>query len=319
MIDRLPNDLYNRIIEKKKTLDSQGKLSSEIIKRIDKRMEIEFIYNTNKIEGNALSRGETELVLRGLTVKNQNLSDILEIQNHPSGLDLVRKMAFDVQHKIDEDDIKEVHKMIMNGVIANAGEYRMVDLQVTGAGFTPPPFYEVPRYMNNLIELINDNKNDLRPIELAAYVHYDLSWIHPFENGNGRLARLLMNFILLKNGYPCVIIPKVERGQYLENLRIADKESFEPFLIYIARRVEQTLDIYLLEIENPDVDKPELLTLNELSKDTSHSAEYWSLLARKGKIDAVKIGKVWKTTKKTIENYLQQHSEKPIPQLQTNN
>jgi hypothetical protein len=62
-----------------------------------------------------------------------------------------------------------------------------------------------------------------------------------------------------------------------------------------------------------------LLSLNELSKDTSHSAEYWSLLARKGKIDAVKIGKVWKTTKKTIENYLQQHSEKPIPQLQTNN
>lgn len=315
-LDTLPDKLHKRILDKKRRFDSYGRLPEEVASKIQERMQVEFVYNSNKIEGNTLSRGETELILQGMTIKNQsllkvlagkNISDVLAVQNHPNAIQFVKDLAFDSSHEITETEIKEIHRVIMSGIIGNTGEYRRFDIAVKGAEFTAPPFYEIPDHMKELTAFINENPDELRPIELATHAHYYLAWIHPFEDGNGRMSRLLLNFILVRNGYPFAVIKNVERKKYLKSLRLADLGDFKPFLNYVARCVEQTLDLYLLEIEDGSGKKPQLLPLIELAKGTPYSAEYLSLLARKGSLDAVKDGRVWKSTKETIAFYIEQH------------
>ncbi|MDE1873215.1 MAG: Fic family protein [Thaumarchaeota archaeon] len=309
----LPDLIHHRILEKKRKLGYIGKLDSNKIRRIEERMQIDFVYNSNKIEGSTLSRGETELVLKGMTVGKKNIPQalagkeighILAAQNHPLAIDLVKKIAFNKTYKITEGDIRTLHRMAMNRIIATAGKYRDHDeLAVHGAGFTPPLFYDIPKHMKELVHLINNNADELRPIEHAAQVHYDFVWIHPFEDGNGRIARLLMNLLLVRNDYPFTVIKQVEKPKYLRTLKEMDIEGdFEPFLIFVARSVEQTLDTYLAALESKR--KSKFLPLSILAKGTPHSADYWSLLARKGRIDAIKEGKTWKTTKQVIATYL---------------
>ena len=314
----IPNLIHDRIISKKKKLQSMGKLTPEKIEQIRDRMHVDFVFNSNKIEGSTLSRGETELVLRGITVgkksipealSGKDLADILVAQNHSEAIQLIQKIAFDNTYQITEEGIKKIHGIVMKGVIPSAGEYRDYDLKVRGAGFTPPPFYEISENMKELIDMLNNNPDELRPIEFAAQVHYDFVWIHPFEDGNGRMARLLLNLILVRNEYPFAVIRSVDKTKYLKTLRQMDVEhEFEPFLIYIARCVEQTLDLYLTSDSKKPKEK--LRPLSELANDTPHSADYWSLLARKGRIDAIKEGKTWKTSRKILEAYLEEQKKK---------
>lgn len=314
----LPSYIQKRITEKKQKLAQIGHLTPQQIEKINERMQVDFVYNSNKIEGSTLSRGETELVLRGITIGKKNipgalrgkdLGDILAAQNHSSAISLIKKIAFDKTYKTTEDDIKKIHGVVMKGVISSAGKYRSYDVEVKGAGFTPPPFYDVSKHMKELLDTLNDNPDELRPIELASQIHYDFAWIHPFEDGNGRIARLLLNLVLVKNGYPFVVIRSVDKPQYLRALREMDVSgNFKPFLIYISRCVEQTLDLYLMS--KKPAKKEEFLPLAKLEKNTPYSAEYLSLLARKGRIDAIKEGKTWKCTKKIINAYIQEQKSK---------
>ncbi len=306
ILGTLSNKLHKRILEKKRQLESKGKLSKEVIKRIEERMEIEFVYNTNKIEGSSLTRGETELVLRGITINNRSIADVLVAKHHPDALNYIKELSLNPHREINESDIRDIHMMIMTGVVEDAGRYRQVDVAVEGAGFTPPSSYQIPQHMRELVEFINKNPYELRPIELAAHAHYYLAWIHPFSDGNGRIARLLMNFILINNGYRFTVIKKVDRKKYLESLRLADSGYFEHFLTFVARCEEQTLDLYLVEIGNKGK-REKLLSLSELAKNTPYSDEYLGLLARKGNIDAIKVGRIWKSTRKTIDTYMVEH------------
>ena len=295
-----------------------GRLTAQRIKEISDRMQVDFVYNSNKIEGSTLSRGETDLILRGITIGKKNipealrgkdLGDILVAQNHSGAIALIKKMAFDKTYKITENDIQRIHGTVMKGVMASAGKYRRYDVDVKGAGFTPPPFHDVPKHVKELLDMLNNNPDELRPIELAAQVHYDFAWVHPFEDGNGRMARLLLNLILVRNGYQFAVIKSVDKPQYLRALREMDVSgNFEPFLIYISRCVEQTLDLYLMP--KKPTRQEEFLPLAKLAKGTQYSAEYLSLLARKGRIDAIKEGKTWKSTKKIISSYVEEQKRK---------
>lgn len=295
-------------------------ITPEKIEEIRARMHVDFVFNSNKIEGSTLSRGETELVLNGITIGKKSipdalggkdLEDILVAQNHSGAVKLIQDMAFDKTYQITEDDIKKIHGTVMKGVVANAGKYRDYDLQVQGAGFTPPPFYAVSENMKDFINMLNENHDELRPIELAAQAHYDFVWTHPFEDGNGRMARLLLNLVLVRNGYPFAVIRSVDKIKYLSTLRQMDvNHDFEPFLVYIARCAEQTLDLYIISGSAADKTAEKLLPFSELAKSTPHSADYWSLLARKGRIDAIKEGKIWKTSRKIIKAYLTEQAEK---------
>jgi Fic family protein len=303
----LPPGLHRRIVGKRNALAAH-QMTPAILKDLEKNMQVEFVYNSNGIEGVALSRCETELALRGITVHGKSITDFLAAQNHGKALALVRDFALGKELK--ECDILEIHRTIMAGIISTAGQYRRGDVRIAGASFSPPPAYEVEGHVRDLIKYVNVNPDELRPIELAAHAHYYIAWIHPFDDGNGRIARLLTNVLLARNRYPFAVIRKVERKKYINLLDTVSRTGdFESFLVYIARCVEQTLDIYLNAAKGAR-SKEKLLPLSVLAKSTPYSAEYLSLQARKGVLDAVKAGRVWMGTKRTIKAYMREHGRK---------
>jgi len=304
----LPERLHRRILQKRNQLQ-KSRLSSRILKNVEEQMQVEFVYNSNSIEGVTLSRGETALALKGMTVRGRSMTDVLAAQNHAHAIRLVKDLAFG-KKAIAEQDILGLHRAIMSGIISSAGEYRHGDVRIRGAPFTPPPAHMVQDLVRELVAFVGENPEELRPIELAAHAHYYMAWIHPFDDGNGRMARLLMNLILLRNRYAIAVVRKVDRKKYLDTLdAVSGRGDFTPFLVFMARCAEQTIDLYLNAI-NRGKPKEKLLPLSQLAKGTPYSAEYLGLLARKGALDAVKVGRVWKSTRRTVEAYSRERGTK---------
>jgi len=293
--------IHDRIVAKKVKLDNHRPLPPDAVKRLRDAMEIEYTYNSNAIEGNTLSLRETQLVIReGLTIGGKSLIEHLEAKNHPKAIEYVEGLT---NRSLEESNILKVHEMIFSGILENAGNYRNAQVYIEGSDYMPPPAFEVPTLVKELLEWLTTNPEELRPIETAAVFHYKLVSLHPFDDGNGRVARLLMNLLLLKNGYPFTVIKNVDRRRYYDTLRKADHNDLKPFVNFIARCVEQSLDLYLSAIQ-PSDEKNKLLSLADASKSTPYSQEYLSLLARRGKIDATKIGKNWHIIPTALEDYL---------------
>jgi hypothetical protein len=144
------------------------------------------------------------------------------------------------------------------------------------------------------------------PVELAALAHHRLVAIHPFFDGNGRTARLVMNLILMRAGYPPTVIQRINRRQYYRVLDQADFGKPAALVNFVGRAVERSLNLYL-EACTPVTTSPtpeeEWIPLREAVEGTPYSQEYLSLLARTGRIEAVKRGRVWFTTRNAIEGY----------------
>lgn len=302
-----PN-IYARILSKKKALDNLRPLPPQLVKKLQEQMQIEFTYNSNAIEGNTLSLRETQLVIQeGITVHGKSLREHLEARNHPDAINYVQELAQE-ETTITQDAILKVHALLMRGIDdQNAGKYRTGQVRIAGATFMPPPAQKIEAMINELLQTLNQNPDELRPIELAAFFHHKLVYTHPFIDGNGRTARLLMNIILMRNGYPFTTLLKIDRPKYLRALSEADKGNPVPFTNFIATSVERSLNIYLLAFEK----EAEILTLAEASKLAPYTQEYLSLLARKGNIDAFKLQRNWVITKKALNQYLKAHPRNP--------
>jgi Fic family protein len=307
--------IYVRILSKKKALDNLRPLPPQLVKKVWEQMQIEFTYNSNAIEGNTLSLRETQLVIQeGITVRGKSLREHLEARNHPDAIDYMEKLA-QKEATIKQDDISKVHVLLMRGIDdQNAGKYRTGQVRVAGATFVPPPAEKIQPVINELLQTLSQNPDELTPIELAAFFHHKFVYIHPFLDGNGRTARLLMNVILMRNGYPFTVLLKVDRPKYLRALSEADNGNLTPFTNFVANCVERSLDIYLLAFEK----EAELLTLAEASKLTPYTQEYLSLLARKGSIGAFKLRRNWVITRKTLNEYLKAHPRNQGNQLNRN-
>ena len=294
-------NLHERIIAKKIELDEHRPLPTEIVRKLRERMEIEYTYNSNAIEGNTLTHRETQLVIReGITIGGKSLRDHLEAKNHPRAIEYIETLK---DRAPKESDILRVHEIIFLGILDNTGSYRNSQVFIEGSDYTPPLALEVPNLMSDLIKWLKTNPNELRLIEIAAIFHYKLAAIHPFDDGNGRIARLLMNLLLIKHRYPFTIIRTYDRRRYYDTLKKADNGNLKPFVNFIARCVEESLDLYLSAIA-PANGRRHFMKLAEAARDTPYSQEYLSLLARRGKIAAIKIGKDWHVTLEAIENYL---------------
>ena len=297
----LNDQIHQRILTKKTQLDTHRPLSTTIVKKLHENLEINYTYNTNAIEGNTLTLQETKLIIReGITINGKSLSEHLEAKNHPAAINYIENL---VAKPIEEENILELHSILFSGFCEGAGNYRNGQVYIEGRDFMPPPAFEVPQLMRELMEWLNKNPEELRPIELAAIFHHKLAAIHPFDDGNGRVGRLLMNLLLIKRGYPLTIIKTVDRRRYYDSLIKADNGNPAPLVNFVARCVEQSLDIYLGAVEASQP-KNKLLSLAEASKLTPYSQEYLSLLARKGAIGAVKVGRNWKISQNAIEEYL---------------
>jgi len=292
--------IHKRVLDKKKRLDSFRPLSPTLVRRLKEQMVIEFTYNSNAIEGNTLTLHETKLVIEeGITIGGKSIIEILEARNHPEAIKFVESLV-DAKAQIAEDSVLHLHRLIMSKIAEDAGCYRTTGVRISGAVFTPPPSSEVRPRMNELFEWLRENPDEYTPIELSSIFHHRFVRIHPFTEGNGRTARLLMNAILMEAGYPFIaIVSKRDRSKYLRTLMEADLGNVKAFVNFVARCVERTLDMYLNALE-----EPEILTLAEASEITSYSQEYLSLLARKGALGAFKQGRNWVITRRDLNRYL---------------
>jgi Fic family protein len=160
--------------------------------------------------------------------------------------------------------------------------------------------------MDEFGKFLKNRKSKANIIEYASMAHFKLVHIHPFIDGNGRTARLLTNLMLMQHGFPPTVVLKVDRKKYYDCLEKGHKGSLADFINFIARSVERSLAIWLEAIKPAKEQKPnqKYLPLREICKDTPYSQEYLSLLARRGKIGAVKFGRNWFMPKEALKKYI---------------
>ncbi len=292
--------LYERIERKKKQLDSLRPLPKSALQKLREQFSIELAYNSNAIEGNTLTLRETRLVIEeGITISGKPLREHFEAINHQKAFEFLEGITRK-ESRITEQTIKEIHRIIQSGIDDQyAGRYRDMNVRILGAAKSPPRFEKVPERMEDFVKRINSNPEKLNILEMAAYLHYNLVEIHPFTDGNGRTARLLMNLFLMGHGYPVTMVLKVDRKRYYECLRKADQGDMKPFTDFMGRNVERSLDLYLDAFKGGS----EYISLAEAAKGTPYSQEYLSLLARRGKIEAIKMGRNWVIKKEAIQRY----------------
>lgn len=277
------------------------------VKKLQEHLRIEMTYNSNAIEGNSLTLKETFLVINeGITVKGKPLKDHLEAKDHEAALQfLYDALDKDKQHTVSGHFIRALHQLVVLETDREwAGKYRNSNVFIGGASHTPPDAFEIPAKMDDLMRWLKENQKKLHAVELAALLHHKLVHIHPFFDGNGRTSRLAMNLLLMRAGYPLVIILKNDRKKYYRVLSEADKESFGPLVRFMAQAVERSLDIYLKTLTPASKRKEIFLPLSKISRNSRYSAKYLNLLARQGKLEAHKEGRDWLTTKEALERYV---------------
>lgn len=237
---------YTRLDSFKARLDTFRPLPPEAVKNLHADMVVRYTYHSNAIEGNTLTISETKVVLEdGVTIGGKSMREHLEAINHREAIDYLMALAGQ-PCPLSETEIKDLHQIVLRGVdTENAGRYRQQNVLISGAGFTPPDFLHVREHMEGFCQWCADEASNLHPVERAARVHADFVNIHPFVDGNGRTARLLMNLELLRAGFPIVIIPVEERSAYYANLdAVAVRGEYEAFVRQVCGLVEKSFAPY---------------------------------------------------------------------------
>jgi Fic family protein len=236
--------LFNGIDALKGEIDQHRPLDIHLLGQIKEYYRIGLTYSSNAIEGNTLTETETKIVLEdGITIGGKPLKDHLEVIGHSDAYDFLYACA--KKKSFSEEDINQLHHLFYYRIDEkNAGVYRKVKVYITGSKYPLPDPSKISGLMQEWIEKTQKQREELHPIEFAAQAHKDFVFIHPFIDGNGRVARLLMNLILLQEGYTISIIPPMMRAEYingLERAHISDQE----FIEFIARMVKETQRDYL--------------------------------------------------------------------------
>lgn len=240
------NFLLAEIDELKSQLEKLRKYDSY---RIAQALELEYTFESNRIEGNTLTLKETDFVVNeGLTISGKSMREHLEAVNHQEAIGYIKDL---VGRKIllNERELLTIHNLILRGIQPEyAGRYRNVQVMIKGSAHVPPQPFLVPKEMEDYFLWFEENRNKLHPVLLAAEMHERLVTIHPFIDGNGRTSRLVMNLILLKNGYVIANIKgdNTSRMAYYEALeKVQVTHSKESFLLLVAQVEKECLQRYL--------------------------------------------------------------------------
>ncbi len=247
-------EALKRIDEKKKKLDAFRPLPSALVNNLQEWLAVEFTYTSNAIEGNTLSFSETAMVVeKGITIAGKTVREHLEAINHAQAIDFIIDLARKKQADLALDDILAIHKIVLQKIDdMHAGVLRKVMVKVTGSQTVFPNYAKVPFLMVDFISWLQEAKD--HSVIVAALAHYKLVTIHPFVDGNGRTARLLMNLLLLQHGYPLAIIKKEQRPEYIAAIEQArNTDDFNQFYTVIIAAVEYSLDMYLEAIAQSDL------------------------------------------------------------------
>ena len=262
-----------KALELKQELDTLRPINTEQEKRIMQKFRLDWNYHSNHLEGNTLTYGETKaLLLFGLTAQGKPLKDTLEITGHNEAInwviDVVKK-----DYPLTENFIRELHSLLLkdsykesineDGKIVSrrisAGKYKSNPnhvLTATGETFYFATPEETPAKMYDLLNWYKEKteEKDVNPILIAAEFHYKFIRIHPFDDGNGRTARILMNFVLMQFGFPPVIIKTQDKENYFAVLRLADAGNTEAFVNYIAENLNVSLEIMIAGAKGENIE-----------------------------------------------------------------
>lgn len=290
--------LLKRVEERKKRLDTLRPLPKDAVKKLLEDIRLRHTYHSDAIEGNTLTLQETKLVLEeGVTIGGKPLKDHLEAKNDAEAFDLMVKLVH-AKKPLSQDIIQQMHEIVTKGILEESGKYRTENVRITGSKTTSPSYSKIVKLMEEYISNIKELK--LHPIKKAAFIHHELVRIHPFLDGNGRVARLITNLYLMQMGHPPIVLKKEERRKYYRVLQKADVGDLSPLATFIAKAVHEALMYYLSSF----VDDERLISLKEIAEFSPYSQEYLSLRARQGKLDAVKIENVWYSSKRALKEYL---------------
>lgn len=261
--------LFN--LQKLQPLNQQSKTT------LEKKLRLEFNYNTNHIEGNTITYSETELLLIFDDSKgNHTLRELEEMKGSDVAFQLIQELAADAERPLSEQNIKYLNQILLvrpfwkdavtedgqnTRRLIKVGEYKefpnSVRLQ-NGEIFHYASPIETPALMSELINWYRteEEKKELSPIILAALLHYKFVRIHPFDDGNGRISRLLMNYVLFKNNLPPIIIKSIEKKNYLAALNSADSGDMESFTKFIAQQLIWSIELSLKAAKGESLDEP---------------------------------------------------------------
>jgi Fic family protein len=220
-----------------------------MLKQIREYFRIGMTYSSNALEGNSLTETETKIVIEdGLTIGGKPVRDHLEALGHSEAYDLLFRLA--KSQDITEANIKELHRLFYYRIdVKQAGKYRKLRVIITGTNFIPPAPERIPVLMESFIAGLPETRVKRHLVEFAAIIHKEFVTIHPFIDGNGRAARLLMNLALLQAGYPLAIIPPVLRRDYLDALNKTQKGDDGPFIRFITGVCYESAKDYLRLLE----------------------------------------------------------------------
>lgn len=251
-------ELDGLIAGKKASLDSLRPFPRVLEERLRGELVILWTYHSTAIEGSTLSLKETATLLaEGIVVGNKPLTDYLAARGHGDAVNLVFRWIDEGKERLTEHDLLELHGETMENVVdIHVGVYRPVQVYLRGSSYIPPPPDQVPRLMHSFLRELNLNPKNHDPIKLAALTHLDFESIHPFVDGNGRMGRLIANWVLMKNGYPPIVITKRERVRYFRMLEEAQtKLATYRVVKFFKRKVDDALDFYLKRLKPSVVPK----------------------------------------------------------------
>jgi len=259
--------------ELKKIDDLQAKIdnfrpfSKELLALWQERLRIDWTYNSNAIEGNTLTYGETAFFLReGLTSEGKPLKDYVEAKNHAEAIDYLQEVVKS-ERTLTEGFIKELHGLLLRDIdhtIAKGADGKLIHKPLSAGKYKVRPNHvltlsgTIHKYaepikvldeMQNLLKWLKESRK-LHPVERAALFHYRFVCIHPFDDGNGRMSRLLMNLLLMQAGYPPCVVRNTKRREYLQSLERADTTgSTDEFVRLLAGELIQTEETMLRVLE----------------------------------------------------------------------
>ncbi|MDY0267061.1 MAG: Fic family protein [Methanimicrococcus sp.] len=230
---------YQKAEELNEKLISLRPLDKNTLQSLKDYYRVGLTYSSNALEGNSLTESETKIVIEdGLTIDGKPLRDIYEAVGHANAYDYIWQSA---THKtLEEDDILRLHKLFYERIDPlQAGVYRSVQVFISGSRYPVASPDKIKTETAQFVSWFNQYEQILHPVEFVASVHKNFVFIHPFIDGNGRVARLLMNLALLRRNYSIALIPVFLRSDYIRLLETAHTDD-EPFKEFIAERVIET-------------------------------------------------------------------------------
>lgn len=268
-----------RIQQLSKILDNLLPMKEEFRKKLDNKFRLEFSYNSNNLEGNTLTYGETELLLIFDETRNSaghQFREYEEMKAHDVAYTLIQEWAADKNRPLTETIIKNLNEIILvrpfwKEAITPDGQQTRREIRVgdykefansvrlpNGEIFDYATPQDTPIEMGQLIDWYRQEERDakLHPVELAALLHYKFVRIHPFDDGNGRISRLLMNYVALRHHLPPIIIKSADKANYLRALHEADAGNIQAFINYVCEQSIWSLEISIKAARGESIDEP---------------------------------------------------------------